>query len=109
MKGLLQKFILGIKSYGLKNIMNPATNAAATAIITTQTQIEALASFFSSISITSFVAIQMPIEREGKPDFLCKCEERELTCSVTLQSLHRLPSIEVLGRIKYLGQLKTIY
>jgi len=27
----------------------------------TQTQMEALASFFSSISISSFVAIQMPI------------------------------------------------
>jgi hypothetical protein len=109
MKGFLAKAILSIKSYGLKNIMNPATNAAAIAMITTQTQIEALASFFSSISITSFAPTQMPIEREGKPDFLCKCEERELTCSVTLQSLHRLPSIEVLGRIKYLGQLKTIY
>jgi hypothetical protein len=109
MKGLLPKFVPGIRSYGLKNIMNPATNTAAMATITTQTQIEALASFLSSISITSFVAIQMPIEREGEPDFFCKCEERELTCSVTLQSLHRLPSIEVLGRIKYLGQLKTIY
>jgi len=65
-------------------------------MIITQTQIEALASFFSSISITSFVAIQMPIEREGKPDFLCECEERERTCSVTLQSIHKLPSIEVL-------------
>jgi hypothetical protein len=43
--------------------MNPATNAAAMAMITTQTQIEALASFLSSISITSFVAIQMPIEK----------------------------------------------
>jgi hypothetical protein len=62
MKELLPKFILGIRFYGLKNIMNPATNAAAIAMITTQTQIEALASFFSSISITSFVAIHMPIE-----------------------------------------------
>ena len=44
--------------------MNPATNAAAMAMITTQTQIEALASFLSSISVTSFAAIQMPIERE---------------------------------------------
>ena len=88
--------------------MNPATNTAAMAMITTQTQIEALASFLSSISVTSFVATQMPIEREGKPDFLCKCEERELTCSVTLQSLHKSPSIEVLGRINYWGQVKAI-
>jgi hypothetical protein len=44
--------------------MNPTTNAAAIAMIITQTQIEALASFFSSISITSFVPIQMLIERE---------------------------------------------
>jgi hypothetical protein len=33
----------------------------------TQTQMEALASFFSSIPITSFVTIQMPLEREQKP------------------------------------------
>jgi hypothetical protein len=90
-------------------MMNPATTAAVIAMSITQTQIEAPASFFSSISVTSFVAIQMPIEREGKPDFLCKCEERELTCSVTLQSPHKLASIEVLGRIKYLAKLKTIY
>ena len=89
--------------------MNPATNATAIAMIITQTQIEALASFFSSISITSFVAIQMPIEKKGKLDFLCECEERELTCSVTLQSLHKSPSIEVLGRINYWGQVKAIY
>jgi hypothetical protein len=89
--------------------MNPATTAAVIAMMITQTQIEAPASFFSSISITSFVAIQMPIERDGKPDFLGKCEERELTCSVTLQSLHKLPSIEVLGRINYWGQVKAIY
>ena len=105
----MPRFILGIRSYGLKNIMNPATTAAVIAMIITQTQIEAPASFFSSISITSFVAIQMPIEREGKPDFLCECEERELTSSVTLQSLHKLPSIEVLGRINYWGQVKAIY
>jgi len=49
--------------------MNPATNAAAIPTVITQTQIEALASFFSSISVTSFVAIQMPIERSGKLDF----------------------------------------
>jgi hypothetical protein len=49
-------------SYGLKNIMNAATNAAAMARITTQTQMEALASFLSSISVTSFVAVQMPID-----------------------------------------------
>ena len=89
--------------------MNPATNAAAIATITTQTQIEALASFLSSICVTSFAATQMPIEREGKPDFLCEYEERELTCSVTLQSPHKLASIEVLGRINDWGQLKAIY
>jgi hypothetical protein len=49
--------------------MNPATTAAVIAMIITQTQIEAPASFFSSISITSFVAIQMPIERGGKTRF----------------------------------------
>jgi len=48
--------------------MNPATNAAAIAMTTTQTQVETPASFFSSISITSFVAMQMPIERQWKPD-----------------------------------------
>jgi hypothetical protein len=42
-------------------MMNPATNAAAIAIMITQTQMEALASFFSSISVTSFVAIEMSI------------------------------------------------
>ncbi len=62
MKRPLLKVILSIKSYGFKNMMNPATNAAAIAMMITQTQMEALASFFSSISITSFVAIQMPIE-----------------------------------------------
>jgi hypothetical protein len=89
--------------------MNPATTAAVIAMIITQTQIEALASFFSSISVTSFAAIQMPIERKGNPDFLRECEERELTCSVTLQSLHKLLSIEVLERINYWGQVKAIY
>jgi hypothetical protein len=49
----LPKFILSAKSYGLKNITNPATNAAAMTMITTQTQMEALASLLSSISITS--------------------------------------------------------
>jgi hypothetical protein len=34
--------------------MNPATNATAMTIITTQTQIEALASLLSSISTASF-------------------------------------------------------
>ncbi len=58
--------------------MNPATNAAAIAMTTTQTQIEALPSFFSSISITSFVAIQMPIEREGKPDFYVSVKNEHL-------------------------------
>jgi hypothetical protein len=48
--------------------MNPATNAAAIAMTTTQTQAETPASFFSSISITSFVAMQMPIKRQWKPD-----------------------------------------
>jgi len=70
MKELLPKFILGVRSYGLKKNKNPTTNAAAMAMIITQTQIEALASFLSSISITSFVPIQMPNEREWKPDFL---------------------------------------
>jgi hypothetical protein len=49
-------------SYGLKKIKNAATNAAAIAMTTTQTQVETPASFFSSISITSFMAIRMPIE-----------------------------------------------
>jgi len=83
-------------------MMNPATTAAVIAMSITQTQIEAPASFFSSISVTSFVAIQMPIEKEGKPDFLCECEERELTCSVTLQSLHKLPSHWLLLSIIFL-------
>jgi len=48
--------------------MNPATNATAIAMTTTQTQVETPASFFSSISITSFVAMLMPIERQWKPD-----------------------------------------
>jgi hypothetical protein len=76
MKRSLLKIILNAKSYGLKNITNPATNATAIAMMITQTQMEALASFFSSISITSFAAVQMPIEREGKP--------------VTLASYHSL-------------------
>jgi hypothetical protein len=58
--------------------MNPATNATAIAMIITQTQIEALASFFSSISITSFVAIQLPIERSGKPDFHVSVKNKHL-------------------------------
>ena len=61
-KRLLPNFILGTKPYGLKNSTNAATNAAAIAMISTQTQIEALASFLSSISVTSFVPTQMPIE-----------------------------------------------
>ena len=89
--------------------MNPATNATAIAMTITQTQIEAPASFFSSISVTSFVPIQMPIERKGKPNCLFECEERELTCSVTLHSLNKLPSIEVPGQINYWGQVKAIY
>jgi hypothetical protein len=44
------KVILSVKSYGLRNITTPATNAAAMTMITTQTQMEALASFLSSIS-----------------------------------------------------------
>jgi hypothetical protein len=40
---------------------NPAINAAAIATITTQTQMEGLPSFFSSIFITSFVAVEMPM------------------------------------------------
>lgn len=47
--------------------MTPATNAAAITMTTTQTQMEALASLLSSISITSFVAIQMPVEGQGEP------------------------------------------
>jgi hypothetical protein len=42
-----------LRSYGLRNIKNPTTNAAAMTMMITQTQMEALASFFSSISITS--------------------------------------------------------
>jgi hypothetical protein len=58
--------------------MNPATNAAAIAMTTTQTQVETPASFFSSISITSFVSIQMPIERSGKPDFHVSVKNKHL-------------------------------
>ena len=107
MKGFPPKVTFSTKSHGFKNITTPATNAAAITMTTTQTQIEALASFLSSIFITSFISIQMP--REGNPVFLCECEERELRCSVTLQSLHKLPSIEALGRINDWGQLKAIY
>jgi len=65
MKGSLLKVILNAKSYGLKNITNPATNATAIAIITTQTQMEALASFFSSTSITSFELFLCPINKKA--------------------------------------------
>jgi len=64
-EGALLKIILNAKSYGLKNITNPATNATAIAIITTQTQMEALASFFSSISITSLELFLCSINKKA--------------------------------------------
>jgi hypothetical protein len=68
MIGLPLKIILSIKSYGFKKMMNPAINAAAMAMMTTQTQMEALASLLSSISITSLVATRIPIEKKGNLD-----------------------------------------
>ena len=88
--------------------MNPATNAAAIAMIITQTQIETPASFFSSISITSFVAIQMPIERSGKPDFHVSVKNSTYMFRSSAKP-HKLPSVEVPGRINYWGQVKAIY
>ena len=58
----------GIMSYGLKKTTNAATKTAAIAMTATQIQIETPASFLSSMFITSFVAIQTPIERRWKPD-----------------------------------------
>jgi hypothetical protein len=55
-------------SYGLKKMMNVATKTAAIPTTTTQTQIEAPASFFSSMFITSSAVIQLPGERQWKPD-----------------------------------------
>jgi hypothetical protein len=70
-------------------------------MIITQTQIEALASFFSSISITSFVRYKCQSKKGGEPDSFSECEDRELTRTVTLQSLHKLRSIEALRQINY--------
>jgi len=53
----------GIKFYGFKKMMNVATKTAAIPMTATQTQMETPASFVSSMYITSFVAMQMPIER----------------------------------------------
>jgi len=50
-------------------MMNVATKTAAIPTTATQIQIETPASFLSSMSITSFAAIQMPIERQWKPDY----------------------------------------
>jgi len=52
------------QSYGLKNIRT-CTNATAIAIITTQTQMEALASFLSSISITSLELFLCSINKKA--------------------------------------------
>ncbi|MBP1700878.1 MAG: hypothetical protein H6Q41_6066 [Deltaproteobacteria bacterium] len=50
--------------------MNPATNATAMTMITTQTQIEALASCLSSISITSFELFSVPPIKKPLPEVL---------------------------------------
>ena len=55
--------------------MNPATNAAAIAMTTTQTQVETPASFFSSISITSLVVMKKTDRTIMETGFLYECEE----------------------------------
>jgi hypothetical protein len=99
MKGILPKIIRSARPYGLKNMTNPATNAAAIAMTTIQIQIEALASSLSSPSFSSLVCRDTNADRmimETKPSW--ECEEQALGYLFTLQRSDTLVYLKQSGK-----------
>jgi hypothetical protein len=67
--------------------MNPATNATAIAMTITQTQIEAPASFFSSI-LHHLLRIDTNASRKIRATgFSCECRVQELACLLPRKTL----------------------